>query len=104
MANKKKTNPLALMGYKIDNKLMSEMKKKKETIASPVQFRSDILESPKRINYQHEFDRLQGAKRLVALHPDAKSQMQELQNKASQPLKGETHNIYRISFNLFCNI
>ena len=36
MANKKKSNPLALMGYEIDNKSMSGMRKKKATIASPV--------------------------------------------------------------------
>ena len=40
MANKKKTNPLALMGYEIDNKLISEMRKKKETIASSAQLRN----------------------------------------------------------------
>ena len=30
MANKKKTNPLALMGYETDNKLMSGLRKKKQ--------------------------------------------------------------------------
>ena len=49
-------------------------------------------------NYQSEFDRLQGAKRLTALHPNAKSRMNELQNKARQSLKGETHNICRTKF------
>ena len=34
-----KTNPPALMGYEIDNELMSDMRKKKATIASSVQFR-----------------------------------------------------------------
>ena len=57
-----------------------------------------MLESQKRVNYQNEFDRFQGAKRLTALHPDAKSRMKELQNKARQSLKGETHNIYRTKF------
>ena len=88
MANKKKTNPLALVGYEIDNKLY-DMRKKRETIASSVQFRNDILESQKRVNYQHEFDILQGAKRLTALHPDEKPRMKQLQNKTRQPLKGE---------------
>ena len=86
------------MGYEIDNKLMSGMRKKKATIASPVQFRNGILEFQKRISYKNEFDRLQGAKRLTALHPNAKSRMKELQNKARQSLKGETHNIYRTKF------
>ena len=43
MANKKKTNPLALMGYEIDNELMFGMRKKNATIASSVQFGNDIL-------------------------------------------------------------
>ena len=49
-------------GYETDNKLMGEMKKKRATIASSVQFRNDFLESQKRIHYHNEFDRLQGAK------------------------------------------
>ena len=57
-----------------------------------------MSESQKIVNYQNEFDRLQGAKRLTALHPNAKSRMKELQDKARQPLKGETHNIYRTKF------
>ena len=49
------------------------MRKERENIASSVQFRNDILESQKRINYQSGFDRLQGAKRLPALYPNDKS-------------------------------
>ena len=98
MANKKKTNPLALMGYEIDNKLMSEMRKEIATIASSVQFRNDILESQKRIDYQNEFDRLQGAQIFIGLQPHVKERMTELQNKARQPLKGETHCIYKTRF------
>ena len=101
MANKKKANPKALMpkGYEIDNKLMDEMKKKRANIVSSVQFRNDILESQKRINYQNEFDRLQGAKKLSALNPHIKSRMQELQKKARQSLKGEpSHRIYSTKF------
>ena len=65
MANKKKIIPQALMpkGYEIDSKLMSEMNKKKASVASSIQFGNGVLESQKRINYQSEFDRLQGAKR-----------------------------------------
>ena len=33
----------------------------KQNIKAQVQFRHDLLESQKRINYQNEFDRLQGA-------------------------------------------
>ena len=69
-----------------------------EKIAASVHFRNDLLESQKRSSYQNEFDRLQGAQRLSALHPNVKSRMKELHNKARQSLKGETHNIYRTKF------
>ena len=102
MTNKKKANPKALMpkGYEIDNKLMDEMKKKRANIVSSVQFRNDILESQKRINYQNEFDRLQGSKKISGLDPNVKSRMQELQKKARQSLKGDTdtHRIYSTKF------
>ena len=97
MANKKKTSPLALVGYEIDNKIMSEIKK--ATIASSIQFRNDIFESQNRINYQNESIYYKVLNDYVAaLHPNAKAQMKELQNKARQSLKGETHNIYRTTF------
>lgn len=102
MTNKKKANPKALMpkGYEIDEKLMNEMKKKRANIASSVQFRNELLESQKRINYMNEFDRLQGGKKLAALDPNVKSRMQELQKKARQSLKGDTdtHRIYSTKF------
>ena len=78
-------------GYEMNNKLMEEMKKKKVNIASSVQIRNDILESQKIVNYHNEFDRLHGAKKLSALDPNAKSRMKDLQNKARQSLKGDTH-------------
>ena len=89
--------PKALLpkGYGIDNKPMSEMKKKQASVASSVQFRNEVLESQKRINYQSEFDRLQGAKRLTALHPNVKSRMVDVQHKARQSLKGASHVIYQ---------
>ena len=86
-------------GYEVNNKLMDEMKKKRATIASSVQFGNDMLEPQKRINYQNEFDRLQGAKKLAGLDANAKSRMQELQKKARQSLKGEpSHRIYLTKF------
>ena len=85
-------------GYEMNNKLMEEMKKKKKSVASSIQFRNEVLESQKRVNYQNEFDRLQGAKQLVALDPTAKARMKDLQNKARQSLKGETHLIYKTKF------
>ena len=80
------------------NKLIAELPEKREKIKAQVQFRHDILESQKRINYQNEFDRLQGAKKLPGLDPHIKSRMQELQKKAKQSLKGDTHRIYSTKF------
>ena len=91
MANKKKLNLASTQA----NKFIAELPERREKIKAQLQFRSEILESQKRVNYQNEFDRLQGAKRLTALHPNAKPRMKELQNKARQSLKGETHNVYR---------
>ena len=68
-------------------------------IKSQIEFRHELLESQKRTNYQNEFDRLQGAKKLVGLDANAKSRMQELQKKARQSLKGEpSHRIYSTKF------
>ena len=85
-------------GYEMNNKLMEEMQKKKVNIASSIQFRNDILESQKRVNYQNEFDRLHGAKKLSALDPTSKNRMKDLQDKARKSLKGETHIIYSTKF------
>ena len=58
MANKKKqANP----GTVQFNKLIAELPEKREKIKAQVQFRHDLLESQKRVNYKNEFDRLQGA-------------------------------------------
>ena len=81
------------------NKLIAELPEKREKIKAQVQFRHDLLESQKRVNYQNEFDRLQGAKKLAGLDKHAKSRMQELQKKARQSLKGEpSHRIYSTKF------
>ena len=65
------------------------MPERREKKAASVQFRNELLESRKRINYQSEFDRLQGAKRLAALFPNVKTRMKELQQTTRQSLKGE---------------
>uniref|UniRef100_UPI00404B1D15 hypothetical protein n=1 Tax=Flavobacterium sp. TaxID=239 RepID=UPI00404B1D15 len=85
MANKKKLQ----LGSIQANKLIDQLPAKREQIKANVQFRHDLLESQKRVNYQHEFDRLQGAKKLTGLNPNVKSQMQELKKKARQSLNGE---------------
>ena len=48
-----KASPMALMpkGYDVDSKLMAEMKKKRASLVSSVQFRNALLESQKRVNY-----------------------------------------------------
>ena len=43
------------------NKLIAELPEKREKVNAQVQFRHDLLESQKRVNYKNEFDRLQGA-------------------------------------------
>ena len=102
MPNKKKqANP----GSVQFNKLIAELPEKREKIKAQVQFRHDFLESQKRVNYQSEFDRLQGAKKLSALDPNVKSRMQELTKKAKQSLNGEpSHIIYSTTFLICYNI
>ena len=41
------------------NKLIAELPEKKK-IKAQIEFRNNIIESQKRINYKNEFDRLQG--------------------------------------------
>ena len=95
MPNKKKVTP----GTVQYNKLIAELPEKREKIKAQVQFRHDLLESQKRINYKNEFDRLQGAKKIIGLDPQAKTRMQELQKKARQSLTGEpSHRIYSAKF------
>ena len=96
MANKKKQATPGTVQY---NKLIAELPAKREKIKAQIQFRHELLESQKRVNYQNEFDRLQGAKKLPGLDAKAKSRMQELQKKAMQSLNGEpSHRIYSTKF------
>ena len=84
MPYKKKANP----GTVQFNKLIAELPEQREKVKAQVQFRHDLLESQKRVNYKNEFDRLQGAKRLPGLDANAKTRMQKLQKKARQSLNG----------------
>ena len=59
MPYKKKANP----GTVQFNKLIAELLEKRKYIKAQVQFRHDLLESQKRVNYKNEFDRLQDAKK-----------------------------------------
>ena len=96
MANKKKVTP----GTVQYNKLIAEIPEKREKIKAQIEFRHELIESQKRINYKNEFDRLQGAKKIIGLDANAKSRMQELQKKARQSLTGggDTHRIYSTKF------
>ena len=78
MTNKKKLNSASTQA----NKLMAESPERREKIKARVQFRNQLLEYQKRVNYQSGFDRLQGAKKLTELQPDVKSRMKDLQNMA----------------------
>ena len=81
------------------NKLIAEIPEKREKIKAQIEFRNDILESQKRVNYKNEFDRLQGAKKISGLDANAKTRMKELQNKAKQSLNGTpSHRIYSTKF------
>ena len=96
MANKKKQANPDTVQY---NKLISELPEKKEKIKAQIEFRNDILESQKRVNYKNEFDRLQGAKKISGLDANAKTRMKELQKKAKQSLNGTpSHRIYSTKF------
>ena len=94
MTNKKKPNLASTQA----NKLIAELPERREKLKAQVQFRHDSLESQKRVNYQNGFDRLQGAKQIPALQPNAKSRMKGLQSMARKSLKGETHNTYITKF------
>ena len=81
------------------NKLIFELPEKREKIKAQVEFRNDILESQKRVNYKNEFDRLQGAKRLPGLDDNTITRMKELQKKAKQSLNGTpSHRICSTKF------
>ena len=96
MANKKKQASPGTVQF---NKLIAELPEKREKIKAQIEFRNNILESQKRINYKNEFDRLQGAKKLSGLDANAKTRMKELQKKAKQSLNGSpAHRIYSTKF------
>ena len=64
-------------------------------ILKHIEFRHELVESQKRVNYKNEFDRLQGAKKLPGLDANTKSRITELQKKARQSMKGvPPHRIY----------
>ena len=95
MPYKKKANP----GTVQFNKLIAELPEQREKVKAQVQFRHDLLESQKRVNYKNEFDRLQGAKILPGLDANTKTRMNELQKKAKQSLNGTpSHRIYSTKF------
>ena len=95
MAIKKKLNATSIQ----TNGSINELPEKREKIRAQVEFRHDLLESQKRVNYQNGFDRLQGAKKLTALDTNAKTRMKELQKKARKTLNATpSHRIYSTKF------
>ena len=84
--NKKKAIP----GTVQFNKLIAELPEQREKVKAQVQFRHDLLESQKRVNYKNEFDRLQGAKRLPGLDANTITRMKELQKKSKAIIKWHT--------------
>jgi len=81
------------------NKLIAELREKRKKIKAHNEFRNNILEPQKRINYKNEFDRLQGAKELSGLDANAKTRMKNIQNKAKQSLNGTpSHRTYSTKF------
>ena len=96
MPYKKKATPGTAQ---FNKRIVAELPEQREKVKAQVQFRHDLLESQKRVNYKNEFDRLQGAKRLPGLDANTKSRMKELQKKARQSLNGEPSlRIYSIKF------
>ena len=96
MANKRKHATPGTVQY---NKLIAELPEKREKIKAQIEFRNDVIESQKRVNYKNEFDRLQGAKKISGLDPQVKTRMKELQKKAKQSLNGTpSHRIYSTKF------
>ena len=76
------------------NKLIAELQEKDKNKAQ-IEFRNDMLEPQKRINYKSEFDRIQGAKKLSGLDSNTITRMKELQKNAKQSLNGTpSHRIY----------
>ena len=74
------------------NKFIAELHGKRETNKAHIEFINDILESQKRINYKSEFERLQGAKKLVGLDAHTITRMKGLQKKTKQSLNGTPSN------------
>ena len=71
MPSKKKATP----GTGQFNQLTAELPEKRKKIKTQIEFRNDILESQKRVNYKNDFDRLQGAKKLPGLDANTKTIM-----------------------------
>ena len=58
MQYKKKANP----GTVQFNKLIAELPEQREKVKAQVQFRHDLLESQKRVNYKNEFKVLKNSR------------------------------------------
>ena len=90
MPYKKKANP----GTVQFNKLIDELPEQREKVKAHIQFRHDLLESQKRVNYKNEFDRLQGAKRLPGLDANAKHNNEIITEESKAIIKCDTISSY----------
>ena len=89
---KKQANP----GTVQFNKLTAELPEQRETVTAQVQFRDDLLESQKRVNYKNEFDRLLGAKKSSRTGCQCKNTNERTTEESEAIIKW-----YTISYNLF---
>ena len=94
----------ALPGSIQFNKLANDLPEKRGKIKANIQYRHDLMESQKRVNYMNEFDRLQGAKTLPGLNQNVKNRMKELQSMAEKSLQGNTQRIYSTKFLIYYKI
>ena len=90
----------AIPGTAQFHKLIAELPEKQKKNKAKIEFRNDILESQKRVNYKSEFERLHGAKNLSGLDANTITRMKELQKKAKQSLNCTPS--HRINYN--CNL
>lgn len=80
--------------------VLHEIHRHREHQATSIAFRKNILESQKRANYKHEYDRLMGVMRagLVKDAPSKKyinERMGKLKELASESVHGKQHEVFK---------
>ena len=104
MPYKKKATP----GTVQLKRIIAELPEKQEKVKAQVNFRHDLLEPLKRINYKNEFDRLQGAKRLPGLECQYKNNKNERTTEESDTITERrtisSYLFYQVSIKKYYNI